>query len=317
MLGIGRSTQRTAARSGGNFEPPSGSCLLAQISIEDSSNGFTPVRTAVRTLLNAARAWSADRAVRLGAGIAYYSLFALIPVLFLAVSLAGFFFGQDVAGGAIEEAISDAVGPEIAAFVVLAIDRVQGYNADSLLPLFSIGVLVFSASLLFVAWKDVVAIIWEVPRESGVRAKLRRRLFGLAAVLGSGVLLTLVIFAQTLVGTLDSLLATGALDVLLRITSSIVPAFLGAVFLAVLFKYTLDFQIAWRSVWLAAAVTITMLSVGAWGYGIYLDAVGLKSASGVAGTLLLGLALIYYSAQILLFGVEVTKEAHARAEDTG
>jgi membrane protein len=254
--------------------------------------------------------------VRLGAGIAYYSLFALVPVLFLAVSLAGFFFGQDVAGGAIEDAISDAVGPELAAFVVLAIDRVQGYNADSLLPLFSIGALLFSASLLFVAWRDVVAIIWDVPRESGVRAKLRRRLFGLAAVLGSGVLLTLVIFAQTLVGTLDSLLATGALDVLLRITSSIVPALLGAVFLAVLFKYTLDFQIAWRSVWLAAAVTIAMLSVGAWGYGIYLDAVGLKSASGVAGTLLLGLALVYYSAQILLFGVEVTKEAHARSEDT-
>jgi membrane protein len=70
-------------------------------------------------------------------------------------------------------------------------------------------------------------------------------------------------------------------------------------------------------VWLAAAVTITMLSIGAWGYGIYLDAVGLKSASGVAGTLLLGLALIYYSAQILLFGVEVTKEAHARSEHPG
>jgi len=287
------------------------------ISIEDSSDGFAPVRTAAHTLLNAARAWSADRAVRLGAGIAYYSLFALIPVLFLAVSLAGFFFGQDVAGGAIEDAISDAISPEIAELVVMAIDEVQGYNADSLLPLFSIGVLVFSASLLFVAWKDVVAIIWEVPRESGVRAKLRRRLFALAAVLGSGILLTLVIFAETLVGSLGNLLATGALDVLLRITSSVVPALLGALFLAILFKYTLDFQIAWRSVWLAAAVTIVMLSIGAWGYGIYLDEMGFKSASGVAGTLLLGLALVYYSAQILLFGVEVTKEAHARSEGTG
>ncbi len=269
----------------------------------------------MRTLLNAARAWSADRAVRLGAGIAYYSLFALIPVLFLAVSLAGFVFGQDAAGGAIEDAISEAVGPEIAAFVTLAIDRVEVYNTDSLLPIFSIGALLFSASLLFVAWRDVVAIIWEVPRESGVRAKLQRRLFALAAVFGSGVLLTLMIFAQTLVGTLDSLLATGTLDVLLKITSSVVPALLGVIFLAVLFKYTLDLEIAWRSVWLAAAVTIVMLSVGAWGYGIYLATVGFKSASGVAGTLLLGLALIYYSAQILLYGVEVTKQAHARSEN--
>ena len=128
------------------------------------------------------------------------------------------------------------------------------------------------------------------------------------------VLLTLMIFAETLVGTLDSLLASETLDALLKITSSIVPALLGVIFLAVLFKYTLDLEIAWRSVWLAAVVTIVMLSVGAWGYGLYLGAVGFKSASGVAGTLLLGLALIYYSAQILLFGVEVTKEAHARSE---
>ena len=98
--------------------------FTSAISTDDKSNRFTPVRTGLQTLLNAARAWSADRAVRLGAGIAYYSLFALIPVLFLAVSLAGFIFGQDAAGGAIEDAISDAVGPEIAALVTLAMDRV-------------------------------------------------------------------------------------------------------------------------------------------------------------------------------------------------
>lgn len=264
-------------------------------------------------LVNAARAWSADRAVRLGAGIAYYSLFALVPILLLAVSLAGIFFGEDAAGSAIEDAISDAMGPEIAALVALGIDRLRVNNTDSLLPFISLGALVFSASVLFVAWKEVVAIIWDVPKETGVEAKLRRRLFGLAAVLGSGLLLTLVILAEVLVGALDQFIAREALDVLLKITSSIIPAVLGALFLAVLFKYTPDTTIAWRSVWLAALVTITMLSTGAWAYGVYLDAVGLQSASGVAGTILLGLAFVYYSAQILLYGVEVTKQDHERA----
>ena len=86
-------------------------------------------------------------------------------------------------------------------------------------------------------------------------------------------------------------------------------------FLLVLFRYTPDTRVAWKSVWLAAAVTAPMLAIAAWGYGVYLGTVGFGSASGVAGTLLLGLAFVYYSAQMLLYGVEITKATYARSRD--
>lgn len=272
------------------------------------------VREIVRIWIEAGDSWSQDRASRLGAGLAYYSLFALIPVLLLSVSFAGIFFGRDVAGTTVEEGISDLLGADIASALTKAIDAASSESTNSLLPLVSFGALLFSATLLFVAWLEMVAIIWDIPKETGIIGSLRRRLFGVAAVVGSGLVLALVIFAETVVGALDRLISPGALDVLLKIAGSLVPAMLGAVFLAVLFKLTPEVKIAWRSVALAAVTTIAMLSIGASAYGVYLGTVGTRSVTGVAGSLFLGLVLIYYSAQILLYGVEVSKISHTHRE---
>ena len=275
--------------------------------------GRIATRPTVRILVIAYRSWSADRAARLGAGLAYYSLFALIPVLFLSISLAGILFGRDVAGTTVEEEISNAVGSDIASAVSEAIDQLRNETIDSLLPIISLGMLLYTATVLFVAWKEFVDIIWDHPKETGVLAGIERRLFGLAAVVGAGLLLSLMIFAEILVGALDRLVSNVALDVLLKVSGSIIPALLGAIFLLVLFRYTPDTRVAWKSVWLAAAVTAPMLAIAAWGYGVYLGTVGFGSASGVAGTLLLGLAFVYYSAQVLLYGVEITKATYDRS----
>jgi membrane protein len=272
------------------------------------------IRGILDTLVKSAEAWSADRAIRLGAGLAYYSLFALIPVLFLAGALAGILFGKEVASGALEDWLSTAIGPEIAAVVVQVVDGMGTESMLSSLPLISIGALLFAATLLFVAWKEIVNLIFGVPRQKGIRGQLHRRLFALAAVLGAGLLLSLVILAEALVGRLDRLLASGALDVLVAITGSLATTAIGVFFVAILFKYTPEPEIAWRAVIVSSITVMAMLSIGAWGYGIYLDVYGLSSASGVAGTLVLGLILVYYSAQILLYGVEITKEAQRRLD---
>lgn len=264
--------------------------------------------TRIATLLAATwRAWSADRASRLGAGLAYYSLFALVPILFLAVTLAGLLFGSDVAGSTVEERIAELVGPEIAAVLASAIDELARQSAASLLPLVSLGVLVVSASVLFVAWKEVVDALWGIPKQRGLRANLRRRLFGAALIVGAGVLLAVMILAETVLGAIDRFVDNALVDVLVRFTGSVAPTVLGALFLVVLLKETPDADVSWRSVWFPGFLTMAMLAVGAALYGRYLSTVGLANASGVAGTVLLGLALVYYSAQILLFGVELTK----------
>ncbi|MFV2039991.1 MAG: YihY/virulence factor BrkB family protein, partial [Acidimicrobiales bacterium] len=256
---------------------------------------------------------SGDRASQLGAGLAYYTLFALVPILFLSVSLAGILFGKDVADTTVEDSIADLVGSDIAMFVSDGIDQLRNENSSSLLPLVSFLALLYTASLLFSAWKEIVDIIWDLPRETGFWASAERRLFGVSVVVGSGLLLALMIFAEAVVGTLDRILASTVLDALVKFAGSMIPMALGALFLLVLFRYTPDTTVSWKSVWLGAAVAMLMLAVLAWGYGIYLGTFGFKGASGVAGTLLLGLALIYYSAQIMLYGIEITKVVHDRS----
>lgn len=277
--------------------------------------GLFKIRSIFDTLVVSARAWSDDRAIRLGAGLAYYSLFALVPVLFLAVAMAGILFGQEAATGAIENWLATVIGPEIAGLVGQAIEALsQDSLGTATLPLVSFGVLLFAATLLFVAWQEIVNLLFDVPRERGVRGQVDRRLFGLAAVLGAGLLLSLIILAEAVVGRLDRLLASGALEAILALTESLATTALGIFFVAVLFRYTPDVPIAWRAVVVASVTSMIMLSIGAWGYGIYLDVYGLSSATGVAGTLILGLVLVYYSAQILLYGVEITKESQRRLD---
>ena len=271
------------------------------------------LRSTFRLLYDAVQSWIDDRAIRLGAGVAYYSLFALIPVLFLAISFASIFLDREAVNEEVERALSDLLGPETAEAISRAVEEMMAGSPDALLPLLGFGALLFTATLLFVAWKEVVDILWGLPRQRGMKASIRRRLFGLAAVLGSGVLLTLTLFSQTFVAALDGLVPIDALDRLIEITGSVLPSILGAIFVAILFKYTPDVDVEWRSVWLAAVTSMVLLVVGAWGYGIYLERFGFASAAGVAGSLFLGLAFVYYAMMILMYGMEIVKEKYALA----
>ena len=117
------------------------------------SNG--PVVKTVQLLVVSARSWIDDRVIRLGAAVAYYSLFTLIPVLFLAVSLASIFFGQDQVDAEVEKQIADILGDDIASAVTSAFEQLQDVNEGTIVSLVTLGVLLFTATLLFVAWRSV------------------------------------------------------------------------------------------------------------------------------------------------------------------
>jgi membrane protein len=270
-------------------------------------------RSTVGLLVDSGREWSSDRAVRLGASLAYYSLFALIPTLALAVSLASVFFGQEEVSQQVYDAISDVVGTDVARLIVSAIERVDDSSPVGFLPLVSLGVLLFSATLLFVAWREIVGIIWDVPREHGLKATLRRRGFAVAAVLGAGVMLTLMMLVQAMIGSVADFFDLDAIGLLATAASSLASTAIGVLVLAVLFKYSPGTDVEWKSVWLPAVLTMVLLAVGAHGYGWYVERFGLNSAAGVAGTVFLGLVFVYYAAQILLYGVEIVKVGHRRA----
>ena len=278
------------------------------------SNG--PVVKTVQLLVASARSWIDDRVIRLGAAVAYYSLFTLIPVLFLAVSLASIFFGQDRVDAEVEKQIADLLGDDIASAVTSAFEQLQLVDEETIVSLVTLGVLLFTATLLFVAWKDVVDIIWGAPRVGGARGTIQRRLFGVLAVFGAGALLTLTLLAEALIGMLDRVFGSLLADILIKTTGSLIPLALGAVFLAVLYKYTPEDHVAWRSVWLPSFVAMAMLSVGASAYGLYVSAYAFRSAAGAAGSVFLGLIFVYYAAQILLYGVEIMKEQQRMLDST-
>jgi membrane protein len=270
--------------------------------------GNGPVVRTVNLLVASAQSWIDDRVIRLGAAVAYYSLFALIPVLFLAVALASLFFGQDQVSAEVEQLITDLLGEDIAGAIIGAMEQLQLADQGAIVSLVALGALLFTATLLFVAWKDVVDIIWGAPRVGGARGTIQRRLFGVLAVFGAGALLTLTLLADAIVGMLDRLFESLLADILIKTTGSLIPLALGVLFLAVLYKYTPEDQVAWRSVWLPSIVAMIMLSVGAWAYGLYMAVYAFSSAVGAAGSVFFGLVFVYYASQILLYGIEIVKE---------
>lgn len=274
-----------------------------------SSESFPRLRATYRLLYESAEAWVDDRALRLGAGVAYYGLFALVPVLFLSMVVATLFLGRTVAVD-VEEGLEDLFGTRLAEAIIGAVEAVGEQATEWSLSIVGMGALFFTATLLFVAWKEVVDILWGIPRERGVRAYGRRRLFGVFAVLGSGALLTLSLASQALITWVEALLSGPASGLVLGMASSALLFLLGGAFVGVLFKYTPDVDVAWGSVWFASAVSMGMLTIGAWGYGIYLDLYGFSSAAGVAGSLFLGLVFVYMSVAILLYGMEIVRYAH-------
>lgn len=266
-------------------------------------------------LVAAARAWSSDRATRLGAALAYYGLFALAPFLALVVSLPSLFFGEEQVTSEIYDTIAEFIDADVADLVVTMIDKTRAESAATYLPIISVGVLLFSATLLFAAWREIVDIIWDIPKERGLRNVVRIRAIGLLAIVGSGVLLTVIMIVETLITSASNWLDIDLLGPLWTVVSEVLPVAGGGVFLAVVFKYSPVPAVAWRSVWLASIVTMILLSIGARAYGIYLNTVGLSSAAGVAGTIILGLLVLYYAAQILLYGMEIVKLKHLGASD--
>ena len=278
-----------------------------------SGQSFRRTRATFSLLYDSAQSWIDERALRLGAGVAYYALFALVPVLSLSIAFATFFLGQAVRGD-VQAALADLLGEDFASGLLSAIDAIDFGDSGTVFSLISLGVLIFTATLLFVAWKEVVDLLWGIPRERGARASVMRRLFGLAAVLGSGALLTMNLAVETIIAGVDSFVDNQLLDFLLRLMGSFIPVLLGAIFVGILFKYTPDLDVSWRSVWFAALVSMAMLSVGAWGYGLYLDKYAFSSAAGAAGALLLGLVFVYYATAILLYGMTIVKLAHSSSD---
>ena len=216
-------------------------------------DGGGPVRSRARILYDAGWAWVDGRGIRLGAAVAYYGLFALIPIFVVAIALASVFLGETTVRAEIEAELVRVLGEDLAAQIMDLLIEMQIEASGFLVSVIGFLVLLFAATLIFVAWKEVVDLMWGIPRERGARGLFRRRTFGVIAVLGAGVLVTAALMLNTVVAILESVFDSEFVGFLLVATASIVPFVLGVFFVGLLYKFTPDAEVRWSSVWMASS----------------------------------------------------------------
>ena len=263
---------------------------------------------AVTLLRDSAAAFSEDRARRLSAGLAYYAVFALVPALMTSVLIAATLVGREAAEGTFSDGIEAALGRGLAGQVESAIASAYDTANASRFALLSLLLATYTASVLFVAWRDTLEVIWDVPYTSGVRTTIMKRIYGMLIPIVVGITLAAVIVVQTVVALLSENSQLEFVEATLRFAATVLPAVVAVVALACLYRYsTRATKPPWVHVLRGALVAWVGLAVLSWGFGVYLRVVGTSSFAGAASSIVVGLILLYYGAQILLFGAEVVR----------
>ena len=263
-------------------------------------------------LTRSLHAWIDHRASSKGAALAFYTLFSLTPILILAIAGAGYFFGAEAAQGEIIAQVEGLVGRDgaqaIQALLAGARDPTSGLAATIVASV----LLLVGATTVFVELKGSLDELWgiEPPKGLAIVVFLRTQLhsFGLVLVLAFLLLVSLVLSAAlAVVQRYAGGIWSSSYDIL-AVLSSVTAFGVIACLFAVIYKALPDAPLSWRDVWIGAAFTAGLFSLGKYAIGLYVGNRGVASSFGAAGSLIALLLWVYYSAQIFFLGAELTKQ---------
>jgi membrane protein len=269
-------------------------------------------------LKDTAASWSNHKAARLGAALAYYSIFSLGPLIVIAVAVAGLTFRQEAVRGEVSVQLQDLLGPAgaqaVNAMLVGASKPMEGMLATAL----GVGALMFAAVGVVVQLKDALNTVWEVepPKASGVWQFVRTYMVSLAAVLSLGFLLLVSLLLTTALAVGGKYIAPYAPELAMHALGSVVSFGMITLLFAMMFKWLPDTDVAWRDVWLGATITAALFEIGKLLIGLYIGKQGLESTYGAAASLVVLLIWVYYSSQLVLMGAEFTR-IHAKRRALG
>ena len=270
----------------------------------------------LRTFRGAARAWWDDDCTRLGASLAYYTLFAIAPILLVATAIAGMVFGPEAARGEIVGQLDHLVGREGALAVQSLLEGAAQRRAGIVATLIGGTTFLIASTGAFLELQVALNTIWRVkPRPGGhlyAFAMDRVRSFGLVVAIGFLLLVSLAVTAAlaALNAWLFNLSAANTL--LWNIVNTLVSIVVTTGLFALLFRFLPDVRLRWRDVTTGAAVTAVLFTIGQQVIGLYLGQSTIASSYGAAASMMILLLWVYYSCQILLFGAEFTRVWAAR-----
>ncbi len=260
---------------------------------------------------DAGLAWNADGAASMGAAIAYYTIFSIAPLLIISIAIAGMFFGTDAAQGHVYAQAQGFVGKDGAAalqgLVKSASQPVDGMFAT----LVSLAVMGFGATGVFAELQGAMDKIWQAPpdkSDSGLWYMIRRRILTFGMVLGVAFLLLVSLVVSAFISALETLWSPlfASSEIILQTVNFVVSLAVITSLFALIFKMLPRVSVAWSDVLIGAAATALLFNIGKLVIGLYIGTSGVSSAYGAAGTLVVLLLWVYYSAQIFLLGAEFT-----------
>jgi len=255
--------------------------------------------------------WSEDRASTLAAALAYYSLFSLAPLVLIAVAVAGLVFGQQAAAGELYSQLAGLIGDAGAKALQDIVANLNQQRGEGILAtIVGIATLIFGASGVFAQLQDSMNKIWKAspPTTNDFVEFLRVRLLSFSMVLGIGFLLLVSLILSAVLSAVSGYLGAfvpggAAVGQALNATVSLVVV---TVLFAMIYKLLPDTTVAWRDVWLGALVTSFLFTIGKFAIGFYLAKASVASSYGAAGSVVILLLWVYYSALILYVGAEFT-----------
>jgi len=266
----------------------------------------------VGILTRSLNAWLDHRAGSKGAALAFYTLFSMTPILMLAIAGAGYFFGAEAAQGEIIAQVEGLVGHNgaqaIQALLAGARDPASGLAATMVASV----LLLVGATSVFVELKGSLDELWgiEPPKGLAIILFLRTQLhsFGLVLALAFLLLVSLVLSAALAVLERYAGGIWSSSYGILAVLSSVIAFGVIACLFAVIYKVLPDAPLSWSDVWIGAAFTAGLFSLGKYAIGLYLGNSGVASSFGAAGSLIALLLWVYYSAQIFFLGAEFTRQ---------
>jgi len=263
-----------------------------------------------RLLVAAGKDFMEDKAPRLAAALSYYTAFSLPPLLVAVIGVAGVVYGVDEVQERILSQVANLVGADSAATLGEAVTNARQSTGSGVALVLGLFTLLIGATGAFGQLQEALNTIWEVkPKKGGgIWRLVRSRLLSFGTILGTGFLLLVSLSVSAAIGALVDAAAgidwmtpyLAALDV---VASLIVITCL----FALIFKVLPDTKIEWRDVWVGAGLTAILFVAGKFAIGFYLGVSDVGSAYGAAGSIIVILVWIYYSALILFFGAEFTQ----------
>jgi membrane protein len=262
-------------------------------------------------LYDAAMGWIDDEAMTRGAAIAFYTIFALAPFVILVTAVAGLVIGREAAQGALMDEIGQLIGRDAVMTLQSLATSASDTRAGAVASLFGISTILVGATTVFAELHTSLNRIWKAkpPDNSPVTWLVKVRLKGLALIGVIGFLLIVSLIVSTILAAFGTWFSGVFPDafVLIWMTNLITSLIVFTVLFAIVYRALPDTRIPWRDLWLGATITAILFTVGKSLIGLYIGTSGVTSAYGAAGSFVLILLWVYYSATIFLFGAEITR----------